>query len=124
MTRDGKLVSSAMRSSTGTPSSVQVTRAEAVVGRFGPTIALTVALAVFSWRVRSPSPWWDEAVTRYAVGLSLPDLADMISRVDLVHALYYLAGHILYLLLGDPTTRIRYIWPCACSRFSPARSPR
>ncbi|GAB6900463.1 glycosyltransferase family 39 protein [Kineosporia succinea] len=81
---------------------MQVTRAEAVVGRFGPTIALTVALAVFSWRVRSPSPWWDEAVTRYAVGLSLPDLADMISRVDLVHALYYLAGHILYLLLGRP----------------------
>lgn len=81
--------------------SVLRARIPRVVGG-GELFILIISIVALGWRVWAPSPWWDEAVTRYAISLSLPDLIELSSHVDLVHLLYYLFGHLVYLVLGKP----------------------
>lgn len=61
-----------------------------------------LGLLIFSWRVTSPSPWWDEAVTRHVVSLSWPRFFDLIQHVDLVHCAYYVLIRLMYEAGGTP----------------------
>lgn len=54
-----------------------------------------VAAAVFGWKVGTPSPWWDEGVTRDVVSRPVADIVALAGQVDLVHVAYYLLMHAL-----------------------------
>ena len=56
---------------------------------------VVLAATVFGWKVGSPSPWWDEAVTRDVVARPLADILDLAGQVDLVHLAYYLILHLV-----------------------------
>jgi mannosyltransferase len=61
-----------------------------------PELAVVlVAAAVFSWNVGTPSPWWDEAVTRDVISRPVADIVALAGNVDLVHLTYYLLMHAL-----------------------------
>jgi mannosyltransferase len=70
-------------------------RAAAAVARAPEAILGVLALAVFVWRIDTPSAWWDEAITRDVVSRSTDDILQLISSIDLVHATYYLLVHLV-----------------------------
>src|SRR4051812_18602490 len=43
-----------------------------------------LGLAVFTWRVGTPSAWWDEAITRDVVTRPTGDIVSLVSGIDLV----------------------------------------
>ncbi|GAA0307208.1 hypothetical protein [Kineococcus aurantiacus] len=58
--------------------------------------SVVVALAVFSWRVGTPSPWRDEAVTVAVSSRTTEQIWALVQHVDLVHAPFYLLTHALF----------------------------
>ncbi|MFI7586496.1 hypothetical protein ACIB24_05420 [Spongisporangium articulatum] len=78
-------------------------RARRVLARVGTAevMVLLAGLAVFSWHVGRPSPWWDEAITRDVTSRTSGEIVDLVQHVDLVHATYYLFVHAL---LGTSAT--------------------
>jgi mannosyltransferase len=65
------------------------------VARFAPVIAASALMAYFGWwgLARESAMGNDEVVSRYAAGLSLGQLVQLLRRVDIVHGLYYLMLH-------------------------------
>ncbi|NAZ76893.1 hypothetical protein GTQ99_15905 [Kineococcus sp. T13] len=57
--------------------------------------AVAAALVVFSWRLSTPSPWRDEAVTIAVANRSAVDVWRLVQHVDLVHAPFYFLVHAL-----------------------------
>lgn len=58
--------------------------------------ALAAALAVFSWRLGTASPWRDEAVTVAVSSRTVEQIWELVQRVDLVHAPFYFLTHALF----------------------------
>ncbi|WP_432522572.1 glycosyltransferase family 39 protein [Kineococcus sp. SYSU DK006] len=58
--------------------------------------AVAAALVVFSWRLSTPSPWRDEAVTIAVANRSAEDVWRLVQHVDLVHAPFYFLVHALF----------------------------
>jgi mannosyltransferase len=67
----------------------------AAVARYAPVLAASATMACFGWwgLARDSGMGNDEVVSRYAAGLSLGQLAQLLRRVDIVHGLYYLLLH-------------------------------
>jgi mannosyltransferase len=76
-----------------------------------------LSLVVFAYRVARPSPWWDEAITRDVTSRPASEIVDLATRIDLVHATYYLLVHAL---LGESAsvTPIRLISVVAAATTS------
>lgn len=70
----------------------------------GVTLA---AIALFSWRVGSASPWWDEAITREVTARPFADIVRLTTHIDLVHLAYYAIVHAL--TDGSGITAIRMV---------------
>lgn len=78
------------------------------LGTLGPA-ALTLLLG--SWGItREDSMWRDEAATWEAAHRTLPDLAHLLDRIDVVHGAYYLFMHGVFAVLGDGLVALRL--PC------------
>ncbi|WP_432561621.1 glycosyltransferase family 39 protein [Kineococcus sp. SYSU DK003] len=58
--------------------------------------AVVSALLVFSWRLGTPSPWRDEAVTIAVASRSAGQIRALVQDVDLVHAPFYFLTHALF----------------------------
>ncbi|MEW2389647.1 glycosyltransferase family 39 protein [Streptomyces venezuelae] len=75
------------------------------LGTTGPA-ALTLLLGL--WGItREDSMWRDEAATWEAAHRSLPELAHLLDRIDVVHGAYYLFMHGVFALLGDSLVALR-----------------
>ncbi|MEU5899381.1 MULTISPECIES: glycosyltransferase family 39 protein [Streptomyces] len=75
------------------------------LGTLGPA-ALTLLLG--SWGItREDSMWRDEAATWEAAHRSLPDLAHLLDRIDVVHGAYHLFMHGVFAVLGDSLVTLR-----------------
>jgi mannosyltransferase len=61
-------------------------------------IVAVLGLVLFTWRIGTPSAWWDEAITRDIVSRPTGDIVSLVGNIDLVHATYYLLVH---LVVGD-----------------------
>ena len=70
-------------------------RAAAWITRAPEAVLGVLALAVFTWRIGTPSAWWDEAITRDVVSRPTDDILQLINGIDLVHATYYLLVHLV-----------------------------
>jgi len=64
--------------------------------RLAGLAALLLGLLVFTWRLATPSPWRDEAVTVAVASRSAREIWDLVQTVDLVHAPFYLLAHALF----------------------------
>ncbi len=58
--------------------------------------AVIAALVVFSWRLGTPSPWRDEAVTIAVASRTAEQIRALVQDVDLVHAPFYFLAHALF----------------------------
>ncbi|WP_328294904.1 glycosyltransferase family 39 protein [Kineococcus sp. NBC_00420] len=68
-------------------------------GRVDVLIGLLAAIAgavVFSWRLGTPSPWRDEAVTIAVASRTPEQIWRLVQHVDLVHAPFYFLAHALF----------------------------
>ncbi|MGW6528705.1 glycosyltransferase family 39 protein [Streptomyces venezuelae] len=75
------------------------------LGTTGPA-ALTLLLGL--WGItREDSMWRDEAATWEAAHRSLPELAHLLDRIDVVHGAYYLFMHGVFAFLGDSLLALR-----------------
>jgi mannosyltransferase len=80
-------------------------RLRGLLSAAGPeALALAVAGSVFGYRVAAPSPWRDEGATMVIAARPFGEIVDLVSRLDLVHAAYYLLVHVL--LLADRTATL------------------
>ncbi|MEZ0165618.1 hypothetical protein AB2L27_12725 [Kineococcus sp. LSe6-4] len=59
-------------------------------------VATVVAAVVFSWRLGTPSPWRDEAVTIAVAARTTEQIWALVQSVDLVHAPFYFLAHALF----------------------------
>ncbi len=59
-------------------------------------MATVVAGVVFSWRIGTPSPWRDEAVTIAVASRTTEQIWALVQKVDLVHAPFYFLAHALF----------------------------
>ncbi|GAB3463848.1 hypothetical protein AB1207_11810 [Kineococcus endophyticus] len=59
-------------------------------------VATVVAGVVFSWRIGTPSPWRDEAVTIAVASRTTEQIWALVQKVDLVHAPFYFLAHALF----------------------------
>lgn len=75
--------------------------ARRLLGAAPELVALVAAAAVFGYRVGTPSPWRDEGATMVIADRSFGEIVELISRLDLVHAAYYLLVHALLLVEGS-----------------------
>jgi len=75
-------------------------RSDAVLVGLLATLVSGVAL----WR---PAPWFDEVATRVAVGRSAGQLAELVTRVDVVHGAYYVLLQPWAALVGTSTAALR-----------------
>ena len=66
------------------------------VDRLAGLVALGLGLLVFTWRLATPSPWRDEAVTVAVASRSARQIWELVQTVDLVHAPFYLLAHALF----------------------------
>lgn len=83
----------AVRAMTAPPDGSRLTRARRLPY---PELAVAaIAAAVFSWRVGSPSAWWDEAITRGVTSRSPSGILDLAERADVVHLAYYMLVHVV-----------------------------
>jgi len=64
--------------------------------RLAGLAALLLGLLVFTWRLATPSPWRDEAVTVAVASRSAREIWDLVQTVDLVHAPFYFLAHALF----------------------------
>ncbi|MEZ0494392.1 hypothetical protein AB2L28_19315 [Kineococcus sp. TBRC 1896] len=67
-------------------------RADLLVG----VVATVAAAVVFSWRLGTPSPWRDEAVTIAVASRTPEQIWALVQTVDLVHAPFYFLTHALF----------------------------
>jgi mannosyltransferase len=67
----------------------------AAVAPWAPVVAVSGLMAFFGWwgLARGSAMGNDEVVSRFAAGLSLGQLVQLLRRVDAVHGLYYLMLH-------------------------------
>jgi mannosyltransferase len=77
-------------------------------------VAALVGGAVFSWRVATPSPWRDEAVTVAVASRTTEQIWRLVQDVDLVHAPFYFLAHALFGPSVD-TVQVRWISVVAAS---------
>jgi mannosyltransferase len=70
-------------------------RGVAAISRAPEAVLAVLALVVFTWKIGTPSAWWDEAITRDVVSRSTSDILQLVSSIDLVHATYYLLVHLV-----------------------------
>ncbi|MBM7167622.1 glycosyltransferase family 39 protein [Streptomyces sp. G44] len=75
------------------------------LGIVGPA-ALTLLLGLWGL-TRENSMWRDEAATWAAAHRTLPELAHMLDRIDVVHGVYYLFMHGVFAILGDSLIALR-----------------
>ncbi|ABS05337.1 glycosyltransferase family 39 protein [Kineococcus radiotolerans] len=68
------------------------TRADVVIG----LVATLLGGLVFSWRVGTPSPWRDEAVSVAVAARTPEQIRALVQHVDLVHAPFYFLAHALF----------------------------
>ena len=66
-----------------------------------------IALVISLVGIGVPSLWYDEVATVTSATRSWPQLADMITVVDAVHALYYALMHIVFDLVGYSPVSLR-----------------
>jgi len=108
---------SARRSSDRTPDPAAPGRG-ARADRLAGLVALALGLLVFSWRLATPSPWRDEAVTVAVASRSARQIWDLVQTVDLVHAPFYLLAHALF-GTGVDVTQVRSISVVAAALTGP-----
>ncbi|WP_432570935.1 hypothetical protein [Kineococcus sp. SYSU DK005] len=87
---------------------VVLRRARRRVDVLAGLLAALAGLAVFSWRLGTPSPWRDEAVTVAVAGRSAEQVWRLVQHVDLVHAPFYFLVHALF---GPSVTVVEARWP-------------
>ncbi|PRY12563.1 glycosyltransferase family 39 protein [Kineococcus rhizosphaerae] len=58
--------------------------------------SVLAAAVVFSWRLGTPSPWRDEAVTIAVASRTTGQIWALVQKVDLVHAPFYFLAHLLF----------------------------
>jgi mannosyltransferase len=66
----------------------------------GIVVPGALALAVGLWDLGGPPPWRDEAATASAVARTVPQMLDLLQKVDAVHGAYYALMHIVVTLFG------------------------
>jgi mannosyltransferase len=81
--------------SAGLPGAARTAGWAAAAARYAPVIAASAMMACFGWwgLARGSAMGNDEVVSRFAAGLSLGQLVQLLRRVDIVHGLYYLLLH-------------------------------
>lgn len=67
------------------------------------TITFVAAVALFTWRIGTPSAWRDEAVSWDVSSRPLSAILRLVQHVDAVHFFYYCTAHALHLLGSDFT---------------------
>ncbi|MET8685915.1 glycosyltransferase family 39 protein [Streptomyces sp. NPDC004732] len=87
------------------PAPVPTPAVSTALGTIGPAV---LALLLGLWGItRENSMWRDEAATWEAAHRSLPDLAHMLDRIDVVHGVYYLFMHGVFTVFGDSLVALR-----------------